>query len=103
MVVAIDDIVAGGAQRNRREGGSRRSASRAIVFWTMALVVGAGAAGLFRWYLDKRQAATPVLSQIAVAAMDLPLATTLKPEHIELVAWPRNARPPGTVTDPKDL
>jgi pilus assembly protein CpaB len=69
----------------------------------MALMAGGGAAGLLKWYLDKRQAAAPVLSQIAVAAIDLPLATTLKPEHIEMVAWPRNARPPGTFTDPKQL
>ncbi len=101
--MAIDDIVAGGAQKNRREGGSRRSASRALVFWSMALVAGAGAAGLLKWYLDKRQAAAPVLSEIAVAAIDLPLATTLKAEHIAMVAWPRNARPPGTFGDAKDL
>ncbi len=35
-IVAIDDIISGG-QRNRRDGGSRRSASRAIVFWSLAL------------------------------------------------------------------
>jgi pilus assembly protein CpaB len=67
----------------------------------MALVAGAGSAGLLKWYLDKRQAAAPVLSQIVVAAMDLPLATTLKLEHLELVDWPQNARPPGTFIDPK--
>jgi pilus assembly protein CpaB len=100
--VAIDDIISGG-QRNRRDGGSRRSASRAIVFWTFALVAGATAAFLLKWYLDKRQAAVPVLSRIVVAAIDLPLATTLKLEHLELVGWPQNARPPGTFSDPKDL
>jgi pilus assembly protein CpaB len=100
--LAIDDIISGG-QRNRRDSGSRRSASRAIVFWTFALIAGATAAFLLKWYLDKRQAAVPVLSRIVVAAMDLPLATTLKLEHLALVGWPQNARPPGTFSDPKDL
>jgi len=58
---------------------------------------------LLKWYLDKRQALTPALSQIAVAAMDLPLGTTLQPEHVELVAWPKNVRPAGIFSDTKDL
>ena len=100
--MAIDDIISGG-QRNKRDGGSRRSASRAIVFLTLAIVAGGSSAGLLKWYLDKRQAMTPVLSQIAVAAIDLPLGTTLQAEHVELAPWPKNARPPGTFTGTKEL
>jgi pilus assembly protein CpaB len=100
--VAIDDIISGG-QRNKREGGSRRSASRAVMFWSLALIAGASSAFLLKWYLDKRQALAPALSQIAVAAIDLPLATTLKAEHLQMVSWPKNARPPGTFGDPKEL
>ena len=100
--MAIDDIISGG-QRNKRDGGSRKSASRAIVFWSLALIAGASSAGLLKWYLDKKQALAPALSQIAVAAVDLPLATTLKAEHLQLVAWPKHARPPGTFHDAKDL
>jgi pilus assembly protein CpaB len=100
--VAIDDILAGG-QRNKRDSGSRRSASRAIIFWGFAIMAGAGSAGLIKWYLDKRQALAPQMTNVVVAAKDLPLATTLKPEHLQLVMWPRGARPADTFQDTKDL
>ena len=100
--MAIDDIISTG-QRARRDGGSRRSASTAIVFWTFAIVAGLGSAVLLKWYLDKRQAAAPVLSTIVVAAMDLPLATTIKAEHLKLVEWPQRGRPPGAFANPKEV
>jgi pilus assembly protein CpaB len=97
--VAIDDIISGG--QRKREGGSGGSASRAVVFWGLAIVAGGSSAFLLKRYLDKRQAGGPLLAQVVVAAIDLPLATTLRAEHLALVAWPRNARPAGTLTDPK--
>jgi pilus assembly protein CpaB len=100
--LAIDDIISGG-KRNRREGGSRRSGSRALVFWILALVAGGCSAVMLKWYLDKRQAAAPAVERIVVAGLELPLATTLKAEHLALVDWPRNARPAGTFSDPKQL
>ena len=101
-VVAIDDIISAGP-KNRPPSGSRRSASKALAFWGMALFAGAVAAVMLKWYLDKRQAATPAVSPVVVAAIDLPLATTLKAEHLTLVDWPQNVRPPGTFTEPKEL
>jgi pilus assembly protein CpaB len=100
--VAIDDIIST-SPKGPRQGGSRRSASRAIIFWTLALMAGACSAVLLKVYLDKRQAAAPTLTPIVVAALDLPLATTLKPEHLTVVDWPQNARPAGTFGDTKDL
>jgi pilus assembly protein CpaB len=73
------------------------------VFWTLALMEGASSAVMLKLYLDKRQAATPTLSPVVVAAMDLPLATTLKAEHLTVVDWPQNPRPAGTFVDAKDL
>jgi pilus assembly protein CpaB len=100
--LAIDDIITTG-QKNRREGGSRRSASRAILFWTMAIIAGSVTAVMLKSYLDKRQAAAPALSQVVVAAMDLPIATTLKAEHLAVIDWPSKARPAGTFGDIKDV
>jgi pilus assembly protein CpaB len=100
--VAIDDILAGG-QRNKRDSGSRRSGSRAIIFWGVALMAGAGSAGLIKWYLDKRHALAPAMTHVVVAAGDLPLATALKPEHLHMVMWPRSARPADTFADAKEL
>jgi pilus assembly protein CpaB len=100
--VAIDDIISTNP-KSPRGSGSRRSASRAIVFWTLALMAGASSAVLLKVYLDKRQAAAPHLSPVVVAALDLPLATTLKPEHLTVVEWPQNGRPVGTFVEAKDL
>jgi pilus assembly protein CpaB len=100
--VAIDDIIST-APKSRRDGGSRRSASRAIMFWTVALIAGAAAALMLKLYIDKRQSAEPTLSPVVVAAMDLPVATTLKPEHLTLIDWPAHSRPAGTYGDIKDL
>lgn len=99
--MAIDDIISVG-QKNR-PAGSRRSASKALVFWGMALLAGATAAFLLKIYLDKRQAAVPTLTPVIVAATDLPLATTLKEEHLTVADWPRDGRPAGTFTEAKDL
>jgi pilus assembly protein CpaB len=99
--VAIDDIISTSPKGPRP--GSRRSASRAIVFWTLALMAGASSAVMLKLYLDKRQAGAPTLSPVVVASMDLPLATTLKPEHLTVVDWPQHPRPAGTFVEAKDL
>jgi len=35
-----------------------------------------------------RAAAGPTVTKVVVAAQDLPLGTTLRPEHMRAVAWP---------------
>ncbi len=84
-----------------RGAASRRAGSRAIVFWALALVAGAAAAALFKWYVDRRQPAPPPLAQIVVAAADLSVATAIAAEQVRLADWPVNALPSGAIRDPK--
>jgi pilus assembly protein CpaB len=97
--VAIDDL--GGSRARRSEARPRRSGLRAAIFWVIALAAGGATAMLLRVYLKANSAATPVLSQVLVAAVDLPVATTLREDHLKLVPWPEGARPPGTFSDAK--
>jgi pilus assembly protein CpaB len=100
--LAIDDIIST-TPRSRREGGSRRSAARAIGFGVLALAAGLAAAVMLKSYVERHQGAGPALAPVVVAAMDLPLATTLRPEHLTVVPWPNDARPTGAFSDPKEL
>jgi hypothetical protein len=91
--VAIDDMMSGGS-RGRRDGPSR-SGARAAIFWVIALVAGLGAAVLLKWYMDRSAAPpAPPLARLVVAAVDLPVATTIRSEHIKEVEWPESARNP---------
>jgi pilus assembly protein CpaB len=87
-----------------RRASPRRSGTRAITFWVVAILAGGGAALLAARYVERsaQPVATP-LAKIVVAAMDLPLATTLRPEHVRLAEWPATAQPPGVLRDLKDL
>ena len=100
--MAIDDIISTTA-KNRREPGSNRSASRALGFGVFALIAGISVAALLKSYVDSHSGAGPAMSAVVVATMDLPLATTLQPEHLKVTAWPSGARPEGTFGDPKEL
>ncbi|HEX3694217.1 MAG TPA: Flp pilus assembly protein CpaB [Polyangia bacterium] len=100
--MAIDDIISTNS-KSRREAGSQRSASRALGFGVFALVAGISVAALLKSYVDSHSAAGPAMSAVVVATMDLPLATTLQPEHLKVMAWPSGARPEGTFGDPKEL
>jgi pilus assembly protein CpaB len=94
-------MMGGGA---RRGGSPRRSGTRALTFWVVALIAGGSAALLLRWYIER--SAVPVaapLTKIVVAAIDLPIATTLRPEHLKLADWPASVQPPGVLRDLKDL
>jgi pilus assembly protein CpaB len=53
-------------------------------------------------YVDRRNLKGSLMP-VVVAAMDLPMATVLRPEHLTVAAWPRGVRPEGTFQDPKDL
>jgi pilus assembly protein CpaB len=93
-------MMGGGSRRSN----PRRSGTRAITFWVVALIAGGSAALLLRWYIER--SAVPLaapMAKIVVAAVDLPIATTLRPEHLRLADWPASVQPPGVLRDLKDL
>jgi pilus assembly protein CpaB len=105
MPLAINDPM-GGPNRLRRaaDNTSRRSGTRAALFWAFALVAGLGTALLIARYLDKKGGGVTVtMAKVAVAAVDLPLAAKLKVEDIKVIEWPAEHMPPGAVSDPKEL
>jgi pilus assembly protein CpaB len=103
--LAINDTL-GGPNRLRRaaEPTARRSGTRAAIFWVFALVAGLGSALLIAKYLDKKGGGTVVaVSNVVVAAVDLPLAAKIKVEDLKVIEWPSDHVPPGAIGDPKDL
>jgi pilus assembly protein CpaB len=102
--LATNDALSGPNRlRRASEGGARRTGVRAVAFWGVAIVAGLGAALLITRYLERRtvSVSTPT-SKIVVAAMDLPLATRLRPEQLRMADWPVTAMPPGAIRDVKD-
>ncbi len=99
-----NDTMSGTARLRAASVGSRKSGSRAVLFWGVAAVAGLGAAILVARYLDGQTVtvAAPV-AKIVVAAVDLPMATRLKVEQLKLVDWPLSALPPGAIRDPKEV
>jgi pilus assembly protein CpaB len=104
--LAINDPM-GGQNRLRRaaEPSSRRSGTRAALFWVFALVAGLGTALLLARYLDKKGGGgqAVAVTGVVVAAVDLPLAARLKIEDLKVIEWPADHVPPGAITDPKEL
>ena len=94
-----------GPNRLRRasESAARRTGARAIAFWGIAILAGLVAALLITRYLERRtvSVSTPT-AKIVVAAMDLPLATHLRPEQLRMADWPVTAMPPGAIRDVKE-
>jgi pilus assembly protein CpaB len=96
--VAVEDL---GVRARRPE---RRSGGRAALFWMVALAAGGSAAMLLKWYIEKSaQPAAPQVAGVLVAAMDLPVATTIREEHVKSVDWPLSAQPPGSLKNKKDV
>jgi pilus assembly protein CpaB len=102
--VATNDALSGPNRlRRASESGARRTGVRAVAFWGVAIIAGLIAALLITRYLERRtvSVSTPT-SKIVVAAMDLPLATHLRPEQLRMADWPVTAMPPGAIRDVKD-
>jgi pilus assembly protein CpaB len=102
--LASNDFMGNGGGLHRASEGSRRSGARAALFWGVAIAAGLSAALLTARYLEQRTTALSIPStKIVVAALDLPLATRIRPEHLKLVDWPASATPPGSSHDAKDV
>jgi len=101
--LATNDIMGGAGRLRRASEGSRRSGVRAAAFWGVAIIAGLGAALLITRYLERRTVtvSTPT-AKIVVAAMDLPLATRIRPEQVRLTDWPLTGIPPGAMRDVKE-
>jgi pilus assembly protein CpaB len=87
-----------GAPR-RAEATSKKARGRAVVFMTIALVAGLAAAFLVTRQVAMRNAVVASIAKVAVAAKEIPRATTLRPELITFVDWPAHAVPKGAYTD----
>jgi pilus assembly protein CpaB len=97
----MDELKLGG--RTHRERGPRQFGARAFLFWVLALGAGSAAAYLIHSYVKGNlRIATPATSKVALAAMDLDLATTLQLEHIRMVDWPDSVAAPHAIRDAKD-
>jgi pilus assembly protein CpaB len=102
--VAGNDLSGANRLRRAAEGGARRSGTRAAVFWVVTAVAGLLTALMITRYVDRRPvtASTP-MAKIAVAVADIPLATKLKAEQINMVDWPVSNLPPGAMREVKEV
>jgi pilus assembly protein CpaB len=99
-----NDVTSGTARLRAVSTGSRRSGSRAVLFWGVAATAGLGAALLIARYLDSQTVTVSApVAKIVVAAVDLPMATRLKADQLKTVDWPLSALPVGAFRDPKDV
>lgn len=94
----------GGRAGARPQPAKRRAGVRAGLFLVVAVVAALIAALLFTRYVERRTAEVRVpTAKVVVAALDLPLATTLRPESLAVVDWPLSSRPEGTTADPASV
>lgn len=81
---------------------------RPAIFAVCAVVLFLITAGAVRRYVQGLVPAQPTkemvhLSPVLVAAQDLPVGTTLGPEHLRAIRWPADAIPAGVFTDASQL
>ena len=75
---------------------SRRAALRASLFLGLAVVAAVGSALLLTRYMEARTAAARVPTRtVMVAAVDLPVGTEIRAEHVRKVDWPVASSPEG--------
>ena len=87
-----NEVMSGTARLRAVSTGSRRSGSRAVLFWVVAAGAGLVAALLVARYLDRQT--------VTVSA---PMATRIKAEDLKTVDWPLSALPPGALRDVKEV
>ncbi len=82
----------------------------ANIFLIALLIAAVGAAFIYR-ILSVQQAelerarasAVGAVTDVTVAAVSIDIGTRLKPEHIRLVKWPKDAAPANSISDPEAL
>ncbi len=93
-----------GGLRRAAVRGPKRSGLRAAIFLAFALVAAVGTALVLTRYLEVRTAAARVPTvKVVVAALDIPLATALRAEALEVVDWPAASRPERAASDAAKL
>jgi pilus assembly protein CpaB len=96
-------MATGNEKKAPRANDPAKTRIRALVFLAAAVVVALCTALLLTRYMETRIAAARVPTEkVVVAAADLPIATTLRPELLLLVDWPSASRPEGALHDPKE-
>jgi pilus assembly protein CpaB len=85
-------------------GSSRRSGTRAALFWAFTLIAGLASALFIARYLDHRPGGNAIaMAKIVVAGIDMPLAGKIRAEDLKLAEWPADHLPLGAVRDPKEV
>jgi pilus assembly protein CpaB len=102
VVVAIDEIIST-SPNNPRESRSRGSALRGLIFSVIAIGAGGTVAVMLKSYVDRHATHQIPMGGLVVAAMDLPLATTLQAQHLTVAPWPAGALPEGAFGDSRQL
>ncbi len=102
--MAINDQMGGPSRLRAAAGASRRSGTRAALFWAFALVAGLATALFISRYVNNRQGGGMVaMAKIVVAGVDMPLAAKIRAEDLKLSEWPADHLPLGAVRDPKEV
>jgi pilus assembly protein CpaB len=96
MALLAQEPQAPGQKERRR----RKGAVMGVGLIVLALVAALGAATLLTRYMDARVSAARVPTEkVVVARLDIPVASPLKEEWLELVDWPAAARPAAAASD----
>lgn len=78
--------------------------ARSILVAILGVAVAGGSAFAAREYLDTSRANAAVdptssLVQVIVAGQDIPFGQTIQPQMLQVLSWPREALPPGAISD----
>jgi pilus assembly protein CpaB len=85
-------------------GKGKRGRLWALLYLGIAIAAALGTATLLTRYMDARVAAVRVPTErVVVAAVDVPLATALRAEHLAVVNWPQASMPEGVAHDPAEV
>jgi pilus assembly protein CpaB len=89
----------------RGSGGRRPSKAKGYLFFLFALIF-AGTAGylVFQTLQSASEGQKPLPTvAVVIAAQDIPLGTTLTPEHIKVTQWPLESAPPARFERVEDV